>query len=295
MDFLKWILSFTKIDAFMDTSTRADLKMFPEQKGFCYGSFQKGTSMDIGCKSGDMIVFVLSGRVRIMAEIYKEYYYAENSCFILKQSNYKLEAITDTRLIRVCLSEDWLRFYMDVKRYKGKRDVKFLYKMPSLPTHPHIESFLYDLKQRFSHNKELSQAVQDKLQRELIMLFKKSYSKKVLFGFLVALDKEVIYFHKFIMSKRRSKGMAEIIAASGLSVSTFNRKFLQIFEVSPYQWIIAKRAEDIHKHLTKTDRTVAEIMRRFHFTDYSHFNRFCKINLGASPTEIRQGTARAWT
>lgn len=278
----------------MDTITCADPKLFPEQKGFCYGSFAKGSSMKIGCKSGDMIVFVLSGRVRIMAEIYKEYYYSENTFFILKESDYKLEAITDVKVIRVCLNSEWQNFYAYIKRYKGKRDVKFLFQMPSLTTHPHIESFLYDLKNKLSHHKDLTQQYHNKLQSELITLLKKSYGKNILYRFLAALDKDVVYFHKYMIRRRRSRSLEEIIMDSGLPVSTFNRKFQEIFGVSPYQWIIAKRAEDIHRKLTQTDKSVAEIMRKFHFKDYAHFNRFCRFYLGANPTDIRKGTSKAW-
>lgn len=278
----------------METITRADSTMVPGHKGFCYGSITKGVSTKIGCKFGDMIIFVLSGRIRVMAEIYKEYYYNENTFFILKQDDYQLEAISDAKIIRICLNEEWLKFYNKLKNSKGQKRAKFLFQMPWLPTHPHVDSFVFDVKQKLSHNKVISQQVQDKMQSELISLLEKCFSKKDLYEFLVAMDRDVPDFYKFIMNSYRNRGLEEIIVASKLSSSTFNRRFQELFGVSPYQWIIAKRAEEIHRKLTATDNSVAEIMKRYNFTDYSHFNRFCKMHLGAPPTVIRKGTAKAW-
>ena len=279
----------------MDTITRADSTVVPGHKGFCCGAITKGASFKIGCKFGDMIIFVLSGRVRVMAEIYKEYYYNENTFFILKQDDYKLEAISDAKIIRVCLNEEWLKFYIKIKNNMGQKRKRFLFQMPWLPTHPHIDSFLFDIKNKLSHSKEISLNVQDKLQSELILLFEKCFSKKELYEFLIAMDREVLDFYKFIMSSYRNRGLEEIIVASGLSPSTFNRRFQELFGVPPYQWIIAKRAEEIHRKLVGTDASISEIMKRYNFTDYSHFNRFCKMHLGATPTEIRKGTAKAWS
>jgi len=278
----------------MDTITRADSKIVPGNKGFCYGVLSKGASTKIGCKFGDMIIFVLSGRIRIMAEIYKEYYYSENTFFILKQDDYKLEAISDAKIIRVCLNDEWLKFYNRLKNTKGLKRSKFLYQMPWLPTHPHVDSYLFDIKQKLSHNKEISQHLQDKLQTDLIALLEKCFSTKELYQFFVAMDREVLDFYKFIMNSYRNRGLEEIIIASKLSPSTFNRRFQELFGVSPCQWIIAKRADEINRKLVDTNKSIAEIMKRYNFTDYSHFNRFCKMHLGATPTEIRKGTAKAW-
>jgi len=277
----------------MEASNKTSSLLIPGKKGFCYGTFSKGNSIKIGCKYGDMIVFILSGRVRIMADICKEYYFKQNTFFILKQDDYKFEALSEVNLLRVCLSDEWVVFYNKLKNLKGQKKVKFLYQLPWMVTLPRIDSFLLNIKQKLSHQ-ELTHQEQDELQVNLISLLSKNYSRGELYKFLVALDRDVTDFYKFILDSYKNMGLEEIITASGLSVSTFNRKFNKLFGVSPYQWIIAKRAEEIHRCLKHTKLPVAEIMKKYKFTDYAHFNRFCKLNLGATPTVIRKGTAKAW-
>ena len=250
-------------------------------------------SKEIGCKYSDMIVFVLSGRVRIMAEINKEYYFSENTFFILKQANYKFESLSDVKVLRVCLNDEWLAFYNNQKNLKGQKKAKFVYQLPCLTTLPRLDSFLNNIKQRLNHN-ELSLEDEDKMQVDLISLLSKNYSKRELYLFLLALDRDVPDFYRFILKSYRKMGLEEMVTASKLSPSTFNRRFQELFGVPPYQWIIAKRADEINRKLIETEKSVSEIMKRYNFGDYSHFNRFCKMHLGATPTEIRKGTAKAW-
>ena len=90
----------------------------------------------------------------------------------------------------------------------------------------------------------------------------------------------------------KMKGVKEFVDLSGLNVNTFNRKFKAHFGMSPYQWMIKQKSKHILHSLKTSDKSIADIMREFEFSDASHFNRYCKNVFGETPSDIRKNGKR---
>ena len=58
--------------------------------------------------------------------------------------------------------------------------------------------------------------------------------------------------------------------------------------MSPYQWLMMKRVENIKYKLSQTYIPFADIIDEFNFSSPAHFSNFCKRYLGDTPTNIRK-------
>lgn len=123
---------------------------------------------------------------------------------------------------------------------------------------------------------------------ELASIFKAYYSTEELAPFFLPIIVDTQEFKYFIMQNYlKVKGVAEFVDLSGLTVSTFNRKFKAHFGTTPYQWMTKQKSKHILHELTSGDKKIADIMREYHFQNASHFNHYCHSILGATPTELR--------
>jgi AraC-like DNA-binding protein len=74
---------------------------------------------------------------------------------------------------------------------------------------------------------------------------------------------------------------------TGRSLSTFNRDFKRLFNASPQRWIIEKRLELAHYHLTAKQKKPTEVYLEVGFEDLSHFSYAFKKKYGISPKQLR--------
>jgi AraC-like DNA-binding protein len=74
---------------------------------------------------------------------------------------------------------------------------------------------------------------------------------------------------------------------TGRSLSTFNRDFKRLFNTSPQKWILEKRLELAHYHLTAKQKKPTEVYLEVGFEDLSHFSYAFKKKYGISPNQLR--------
>ena len=83
-----------------------------------------------------------------------------------------------------------------------------------------------------------------------------------------------------------SINVQEMIEQTGLPSTSFNRKFMKSFGVTPRKWLIEKKKKDILRDLMMSDRSLKEIARTYGFSP-NYFIEFCRTHLGAPPHELR--------
>jgi AraC-like DNA-binding protein len=74
---------------------------------------------------------------------------------------------------------------------------------------------------------------------------------------------------------------------TGRSLSTFNRDFKRLFNTSPQKWILDRRLELAHYHLTAKQKKPTEVYLEVGFEDLSHFSFTFKKKYGLSPNQLR--------
>lgn len=83
-----------------------------------------------------------------------------------------------------------------------------------------------------------------------------------------------------------SQNVNELIEQSGLSATTFNRKFKAAFHTTPSKWLAQKKKESLLNEIRMTDLPLKEIAEGFNFTP-NYLIKFCKDHFGQTPTELR--------
>ncbi|GEM_PF-2550426 len=268
----------------IESSQIQQIKVKPGFKNFL---LKKGSSCEMIKDPGNIIIFIHSGRVRVLVGKYKEYIFSDRTMFLINNGSYQLEILQNSEITILSLDQNWHTFFDNLHGKKPRSKEKFLFSLVSLPIEPRVEVFLESVSFLLSR-REVARAFQTDKQRELEILLKRCYSKKSLIAFLSCICTDCQDFYQFVQDNYdKHKGVEELISLSGLSQSTFNRKFREMFGESPYQWIMSKRAETILIKLTETNVPLSRIMKEYKFTDASHFNRFCKLMYNNPPSRIR--------
>lgn len=76
---------------------------------------------------------------------------------------------------------------------------------------------------------------------------------------------------------------------TGRSLSTFIRDFKKAFQITPQRWLMIKRLELAHFHLSKKKKKAVEIYLETGFENLSHFSFAFKKHFGYSPSQITVG------
>lgn len=79
--------------------------------------------------------------------------------------------------------------------------------------------------------------------------------------------------------------LEEFAVLSGRSLSTFNREFRRIFQISPRKWLQKMRLEKARELLVEASRRPVDIYLELGFEDLAHFSRSFKKAFGYPPSE----------
>ncbi len=81
----------------------------------------------------------------------------------------------------------------------------------------------------------------------------------------------------------------ELAALMYLSVNQFERKFKQVFQISPMKFLTGYRVHRACYDLLHTDHTITQVALRNGFYDHSHFIRHFHNAMGMTPNQYRRG------
>ncbi len=79
----------------------------------------------------------------------------------------------------------------------------------------------------------------------------------------------------------------EIAKIADLSVSQLDRRFKQLFQMTPQQYVIRVRVHEATRRLLETDHALGVIALETGFYDQAHFTRAFKALMGCSPSAYR--------
>ena len=85
------------------------------------------------------------------------------------------------------------------------------------------------------------------------------------------------------------KTVTELARKCGCSVNTFEHRFKEEFGQVPRKWIMEQKAMRVKRLLTHTNKPMKEIAYDCGFESNNYFWDFCRRNLNATPTQIREG------
>lgn len=126
-------------------------------------------------------------------------------------------------------------------------------------------------------------------QQEIILVLRGFYTKNELASFFAGVSGIGRKFEDFILSNyQKVKTVKEFASLCCVSERSFNRKFQQCFNQSPYQWMQDRKAELIHEKICDPDIAFREIASEFGFSSPAHLTCYCKKQFGTTPTRLRE-------
>lgn len=275
-------------------SKHADCKVCTEKEewGFEYIETTKGELYVFKEVEVYTLVFILSGETLVSCNEFRDVHFKAGEMILFPiHSNSICKTLEDTKCIVLYANNE--PGFCDSKALREYAD-KWLTVVPTfngLEIKPRLMDFLYSVKNYLDDGATCKYMHKAK-KKELASIFRAYYAPDEIMGFFIPTVRNTHEFETFVMNNYlKMKGVKEFVDLSGMNLSTFNRKFKTHFKQSPYQWLIKQKSKHIFYALSNTDKSISAIAKEFHFTDASHFNRYCKARFGACPSQIRKGVS----
>ncbi|ANQ51193.1 helix-turn-helix transcriptional regulator [Flammeovirga sp. MY04] len=153
-----------------------------------------------------------------------------------------------------------------------------------------IELFISSMLFYFENKEMMTEELLKLKMRELIMILLNSDQDgsiklmlKSLFQTKEYDFKEVIHAHLY-----EDLSIQDLAFFTGLSLSTFKRKFKTVFNTSPNQYIKTKRLMKAENLLRVTDQRISDIAYDCGFNDIGYFSKLFKSEYNISPSDFRK-------
>lgn len=124
--------------------------------------------------------------------------------------------------------------------------------------------------------------------KEFFLLIRLYYTKEDIYDFLYLILSEDTSFSEYVrMRWHRFKNVEEMAEYMHLTTRQFSEKFKKIFAATPYKWMKRERAKMIKTQLLDANKTIKQVAFENGFCDLPQFTKFCKKEIGKTPTDIR--------
>lgn len=259
------------------------------RNGFKYIETVKGEKYVFEMVDTFTVVFILAGKALISCNELTDVLFIEDQIALWPMnSSCSWESLTDTEAIVLTGDYDLAPCDSKALREYAELWLNTIPEFEGLPIRPRLKEFLYSVK-NYLDDGITCPYIHKYKQQELSIILRAYYSPEEIMRFFLPTARTSHEFEHFVMENYlQMKGVKEFVDLSGMNLHTFNRKFKAHFNESPYQWLIKQKSKNIYHDLTSTDKKLTAIAKEFHFSDASHFNRFCKAIFGASPSKIRE-------
>lgn len=125
--------------------------------------------------------------------------------------------------------------------------------------------------------------------KELIWAFTRYFKTEELRSFFHPMTGEQVPFRSLVLTHYRKAEFTDKLAEMcGYGLHNFRKIVKKEFGMSPYRWLMIKRAENIKYKLSQTYIPFTDIIDEFNFSSPAHFSNFCKRFLGDTPSNIRK-------
>lgn len=259
------------------------------EKGFQFIDGKAGEVYEFNGAESYTILFFLKGKIKVQENDDLTIEVAGKEMMLLMQgSKLVCQGVSDFEC--VVLKGSLILTSCDQINVIEKAD-KWLYAMPSkklLTIKPRLMDFLISVINYLNDGITCPYMHKTK-ETELSTLFRAYYTFDEISSFFFNYIAHSHEFESFVMRNYlKMKGVKEFVDLSGMTLAAFNKKFKSHFKETPYQWLIKQKSKHIYHELSSTYKSFTAIAKEYHFSDSSHFNRYCKAMFGASPSQIRE-------
>ncbi|MDL2222783.1 AraC family transcriptional regulator [Bacteroidales bacterium OttesenSCG-928-M11] len=125
--------------------------------------------------------------------------------------------------------------------------------------------------------------------KELLLLLRAYYPKEDLYDFFFLILSEDTAFSEYVRLRwQQFHSVNELASSMNLTHKQFISRFVSVFGTTPQKWILEGRAKIVMQEIQSSRKPFKQIAIENGFASDTHFTRFCKKELGSTPTEIRE-------
>jgi len=239
------------------------------------------------------ILFFMEGRLRFVFNGLPDYEGAKGRILFLPAGSlctYRALASTVVMIFRI----------YDPIRLCDNFSMERLYKTGGTDTHkPHTRGFcILEINTRIWHFLDgLQDCLADGIRcrsffdlkiKEFFLLLRMYYSKEDIYSFFFLILSDDTAFSEYVRLKwHQFRNVTEIADSMRLTPRQFSAKFKAVFGQTPYNWMKEGRAKIVYEELTTTGKPVKQVAFENGFGCVSQFTKFCKKEIGKTPTDIR--------
>lgn len=162
------------------------------------------------------------------------------------------------------------------------------YTFRPLDTNRQMSIYIEQLKDILINQIDCQHYTQGKV-NELFLILLLYYTSDDFFTFCHPLISHASPFKEMILQYYlKTNSLKELQQYTGLSTSTFNRRFKAEFNDSAYQWLLKQKAGQIKLRLMNESITLSDIIREFGFHSHSHLQKYCKTHFNMNPSELKK-------
>jgi|GEM_PF-197487 len=132
--------------------------------------------------------------------------------------------------------------------------------------------------------------------KEFFLLLRAYYPKESLHDFLfLILSKDAVFSEYIRLNWQKFNSIADMADSFFTTPKNFSLRFSSVFGIPPSRWIRERKAQIIKKEIMSTKKSFKQIAMDNGFSSDAAFTRFCRKELGETPTKIREFTEKSNT
>ena len=241
----------------------------------------------------NQVIFLMEGRVRYVFDTYPECEAGEGNILFLPMGyRFVCNTLAETRAVifrlynTVKLCERYSLENLFNPEINDVSDCAVMLKI--LEINPRVQQFITGLTGCIEDGVKCRHYFEMKI-REFFMMLRIYYPKNELRDFLRMMLSSDIAFSEYVRSNRNKYSSVKILTESmHLTKKQFVRRFKSVFNRTPYGWMKEGRIQAILGEITETKKSFKQIALGNGFKSLEELTRFCKKELGSTPTDIRK-------
>lgn len=241
------------------------------------------------------ILYFMKGGLRITANDIEEYEGQKGQIvFVPAGKAYLYKAMTDTKIMILRLDKTFFlcenfkleNLYQFIEE-RNNYSPRFGKRGSVLDISPPLQNLLNDLDERLEEGIMCRKYFDLKI-KELLFLLVFYYTKEDLHDFFyLILSKDTVFSEYVRLRWQKFRHVKDLAASMHMTHRQFYNRFVAVFGKTPQKWILASMANIISDEIRTTDKPFKQIAIENNFNSEAQFTRFCKKQLGKTPTEIR--------
>ncbi|MDH6305736.1 AraC-like DNA-binding protein [Parabacteroides sp. PF5-5] len=256
--------------------------------GFSYREIKKGEVLRLEDKYFNYLLFLLEGEVMFSCNEFRNHLCQGGEMILVAQdSEAQGEAVSDLKYLLLSFDNQFTlcdQLALEALQSYEKKPPVFNKMEIRSPLQTVLDSMMF-----YIENKIQCKHLHAIKQKEVFLVFRAFYTKEELARFLSPMLNKNMDFKAFVLQHYQEvKTVEELANMCNMSVRSFNRKFNDYFDCSPYNWMLKQKSRHIKTRLADKKTPFGTIIKEYGFSSPAHFTTYCKKQFGQSPSKLRK-------